>query len=167
MSSTLIGRIVWRLATPWDVHLASLSRPTMLTDKDKSEIRAKLSSDPKLKLDKPRPYGMVIVDENSKECVVYSRTADENAKPNGLSDLEHLSHGVSCGIDKRGVVQLAKYYKMQRRYWDSKAKCKPTLTENNCFLLLCYCEQKACRKRDKLLLQEIQTIENIAKSGLR
>ena len=159
MPTNSVGRMVWRMATPMDVLVASLPRPTLYTEENKKELRAKHFSEPNSQPDKPRPFGMLILSEDAKECFVYSRTADPNVKPNGLYDLGHQSHDSDCGINERGVVQLARYFQIKRSYWDSRARCKPTPTPGNCFLLLCYCEQKFCRRRDKLLIEQVVNLQ--------
>ncbi len=163
MPANYAGRIVWRLATPMDVLIASLPRPTLYTEQNREELRAKYFSEPNSQPDKARPFGMLIFNEDAIECFVYSRTADPNVKPNGLYDLDHQSHDSNCGIDERGVVQLARFFKLKKIYWDSRAKCKPTLTPGNCFLLICYCEQKFCKRRDRLLIEQVMNLQDVNK----
>lgn len=148
-------RFVWRLAQPWDLILASLPKPTLMTSDDIDEIRTCYERDWGGKLDKPRPFGMLIDSDSTDTCRVFSRTADKNIKPNGVNELNHQDHKSSCRIDADGVVQTWKYVRLHRKYWDSPALVKPALNENS-YILLCYCEGKSCRQKDKELIHAIQ-----------
>jgi len=152
-------RFVWRLAEPWDVIMASLQRPTLMSEEQLREIRTAYEVHWGGQLDKPRPFGMLVDSLNAETCVVYSRTADKNVKPNGMYDLAHSEHNSACRINSDGVVQLAKYVRLLRKYWDSPSKNKPALN-NHSYALLCYCEEKNCKKQDKPLIKTIRELDN-------
>jgi hypothetical protein len=160
MNASSRPRFVWRKAEPWDLILAALKKPTLMSKEQLEEIRTGYEREWGCKLDKPRPFGMLVDSDTADTCVVYSRTANKNMKPNGLYDLEHLDHNSECQINSDGVVQLAKYVRIRRKYWDSPSKFKPALNDHS-YELLCYCEAKNCKRQDKALIRAIRDLESL------
>jgi len=149
LSSPQTKRIVWRLARPIDVCLAANGGVKL--SQEKIELFKIQFGE---KIEKPRPWGMVIVEDSNLKARLYSRTTSRT--PNGKNRLSHEMHdSINCKIDQNGVVEIEKYVEIPRALWDSKIPKKRTYN-NGVFSLICFCENPGCRRVDIEFLKGLE-----------
>ena len=151
MSSVQVKRIVWRLAKPIDICLAVNGGRTLSQERI-NDFKRQFGH----QIEKNRPWGMVINDDNSLKARLYSRTT--SAEANGKDKLSHDMHdSFECSIDEDGVVELTKYVEMPRNFWESKLPKKKSFN-GAVFTLMCFCEKPSCRRVDVELLKTIDKL---------
>jgi hypothetical protein len=148
-------KFIWRNAVPLDVIRASLSKPSYITKEELEQLaRAK---DWPGKLEKRRPFGMLLENPDDLECIVYSRTADERVEPNGLYNLGHDSHNEGCSINSKGVVQLHINARIKKIIWGSTNR-ETWVAGSEAFVLACFCIKKGCQAEDHKLIDSIHSL---------
>jgi hypothetical protein len=138
-----VREIVWRLASTFEIYVLATGDAT-LSDASKKTLEQKFGT----RLDKPRPWGLVMFEVAADKAFVFSRTSDlVKADERSIRHPFHTS--IECHLDKDGALEYMKRMLINPKLWLSS---KEAVRVGQIKLsLVCPCDQPSCSKLDKTL----------------